>query len=332
MRLYYVFRKPNIGDYSIEKIYNSIFENVKKQNFDYLFKIQLKRNYDFLVFLKWFLKSFFTPKFIVHITGGCSYMTLCFPFKNRVLTIHDFIRYKQLKGLKKLIYKTFYISLPLHLAHKIVAVSESTKIEILEHMPLVISKVCVIDNPMIISTELIKIRDRKFSINAPIKILQIGAGIHKNYERLIQATRDLNVNYYFIHSRLEHIKNLIKKYKIEECSYIFSTVSEERLCEIYNECDVLYFASESEGFGLPIIEAQAFGLPVITSNLAPMSNIGKGGILVNPFDIQDIRNGFLLLYEGEVVNNNSSKAANNTLNFSLKNITNQYLLLYQSIK
>ena len=52
---------------------------------------------------------------------------------------------------------------------------------------------------------------------------------------------------------------------------------------------VFLFPSLSEGFGIPIIEAMACGIPVVTSNLSAMPEVaGEGGLLVNPFDEQEI--------------------------------------------
>jgi alpha-1,3-rhamnosyl/mannosyltransferase len=53
----------------------------------------------------------------------------------------------------------------------------------------------------------------------------------------------------------------------------------------------LVFASRYEGFGLPILEAFASGAPVITSNCTSMPEVaGDAAILVNPYDISDIKN------------------------------------------
>ena len=50
------------------------------------------------------------------------------------------------------------------------------------------------------------------------------------------------------------------------------------IADLYHACDVLLFASKSEGFGLPIIEAQAAGCPVITTNFASMPELTFNGI------------------------------------------------------
>ncbi len=59
----------------------------------------------------------------------------------------------------------------------------------------------------------------------------------------------------------------------------------EEVIQLYRDCDLLFFASFEEGFGLPILEAQAVGRPVITSNRAAMPDTaGEGACLVDPYD------------------------------------------------
>lgn len=64
----------------------------------------------------------------------------------------------------------------------------------------------------------------------------------------------------------------------------------------------LVFASHYEGFGLPILEAFASGAPVITSNCTSMPEVaGDAAILVNPYDISDIKNSMESLIENQAL-------------------------------
>jgi len=53
--------------------------------------------------------------------------------------------------------------------------------------------------------------------------------------------------------------------------------NDESLAEIYSALDVLFMPSQSEGFGVPLLEAQACGVPVVTTNFSAMPEITFAG-------------------------------------------------------
>ena len=57
---------------------------------------------------------------------------------------------------------------------------------------------------------------------------------------------------------------------------------DEYVANVYRAADVKLLPSRSEGFGLPIIEAQACGTPVITSRFASMTELTVNGVSVPP--------------------------------------------------
>ncbi len=59
-------------------------------------------------------------------------------------------------------------------------------------------------------------------------------------------------------------------------------LSDDYMAHAYNAMDVYLGASMSEGFGIPIIEAQACGVPVITTNATSMPEITFSGKSVDP--------------------------------------------------
>ena len=330
----FVFRKPNKGNFSIEKVYNTVLEVLQKRK-DSIFtfrKVTLQKNYDIARFLSNLFTNLFSRKIIAHVTGGCNYMVMAFPFSVTVLTIHDMYHYKTKGGLKGTLYDWFFYNLPVTFANAIVVVSEQTREEVQHYFPKAKAKIFVIHNPMVIPDSAIVYRERSFKLDEALQILQIGDKPLKNYGRLLEATKDKNVHYHFVHADDgARVRPLLKKYGLAESATIYSDLVDEAFFKLYKKCDVLYFASEAEGFGLPIIEAQAFGMPVITSNLAPMNTVGIGAILVDPFNVESIKDGFEKLYEPNIMKVLYEDSNSNYKRFSKKTIAAQYLNLYEAL-
>lgn len=59
----------------------------------------------------------------------------------------------------------------------------------------------------------------------------------------------------------------------------------EHLALMYNAADCFLGASMSEGFGIPIIEAQACGVPVIVTDFSAMPELVRWGEAVKPLDM-----------------------------------------------
>lgn len=57
-----------------------------------------------------------------------------------------------------------------------------------------------------------------------------------------------------------------------------------QMAAIYNSADVLLGASMSEGFGIPLVEAQACGVPVVTTDFSAMPELVRWGEAVKPAD------------------------------------------------
>ena len=103
--------------------------------------------------------------------------------------------------------------------------------------------------------------------------------------------------------------------------------------ELYHQCNMLSFISTHEGFGMPIIEAQATGRPVVTSNLSSMPEVaGKGALLVNPYDINDIKLKILSIMKNDSLRDNLIELGfENVKRFKKEVIAEQYLNLYHEI-
>lgn len=330
-KVHFVYRKPNPGNYSIEHVFDQLtaYWESSKDTIILPKKIRLKRTYDLLTFLACFLRSLLVIYRVVHITGGCNYMVMAFPFTKRILTVHDLFYLDKGKIRYRKLYTYLFYTLPVRYASIITVVSEQTKNELLCYFPRAAKKVVVIANPLDASLEqLSKDVQKAARPKGPINILQLGSKSLKNYKNLILAAKDLDVNFTFVHGETAAVNALLAQHQLSDRAKVLSGLSFSELTAVYLAADVLFFASYAEGFGLPLIEAQAINLPVITSDLEPMRSLAPFSILVAPDDIEQIREAIASIISTGV-NAESLKAASQfTGQFKVAKIATQYQKLY----
>jgi glycosyltransferase involved in cell wall biosynthesis len=266
---------------------------------------------------------------INHITGDVHFLAYAFKNKTNLLTIHDIGYYKyDLKGLKKKIFKKFWLTDPCRISDKITVISNHTKSELLEELTIDPEKIIVIHNPLLPGFQF-----KKRKINSKPVILQVGSGANKNVLRLIEASKGLDVKLLLINKFFD--KAILEKLIANKIDYEQRVdLSFEQLLAAYEDADMLYFASEYEGFGMPIIESQAIGRPVITSNCSSMPEIGglESSVFVNPLDVDEIRNAICKLIEDqEFYKGIVEKGIKNVERFSLEAVSNQYAEVYKSL-
>jgi glycosyltransferase involved in cell wall biosynthesis len=81
------------------------------------------------------------------------------------------------------------------------------------------------------------------------------------------------------------LRELVQRSGLAGRIHEWTEVSNEDLCALYSLAEALLFPSLAEGFGWPIAEAQACGCPVVTSDRAPMTEVGgAGAVYIDPDD------------------------------------------------
>ncbi len=111
-------------------------------------------------------------------------------------------------------------------------------------------------------------------------------------------------------------------------------LSESDLLEEYRRCDIVSFVSTSEGFGMPILEANACGRVVITGNCTSMPEVaGDAGCLVDPFSFQSIRHGIERLIRDEAYREDLiQRGFLNVRRFHPNRIAQRYLDVYLDLQ
>lgn len=262
---------------------------------------------------------------IYHITGEVYFVTPFFPKNKVILTVHDCIDLETMRGLKKAVRWLFWYYIPFRHCKYIACISHKVCQEIEQRFPFTKGKVVYAPNPIDDSYT----RVEKFFPDEP-RILIVGTRTNKNVERIIESVKGINCSLFIIGVLEEQQKMLLAQYHIKYQNVYH--ISNEQVRQAYCDCDLLCFPSTYEGFGRPIIEANAIGRPVITSNLQPMVEVGSDAALyVNPYDVEDIRNGILkLIYDKELRNKLVENGYKNAEKYSAKHIADIYMELYYS--
>jgi glycosyltransferase involved in cell wall biosynthesis len=227
--------------------------------------------------------------------------------QNSVVAIHglEYEYYPKMYPWRHLRYLRWSTQYALKHARKIIAVSESTKKDLIELYGGEPEKIEVVYHGVKIPNSKIQIPNKsqisnpKLQTNQPY-ILFIGRlEAKKNIEGLIRAFDLLKRKYQVPHklvlvgpkgygyNQIFSFQFPIFKYK--EDIIKMGYVDEKDKWRLYKNADLFVLPSFYEGFGLPILEAQAVGCPVVTSNVSSMPEVaGQGAVLVKPESIEEI--------------------------------------------
>lgn len=225
-----------------------------------------------------------------------------------VVTIHDLTLWfypgrKQTSWFRRAIYRQVIRRSCLN-ATRIIAISQGTKRDLVEHLQIDPAKIDVVynaapkryrpvDNPK--RVEMIK---SKYNISRPF-FLYVGQWrAHKNLVRLIRAMALLrhryNIDYQLVlvgkmDTFAPEVPATIKQMNLQDMVITTGYVADSDLPYFYSEAEAFVFPSLYEGFGIPPLEAMASGTPVLSSNASVMPEIlGEAALYFNPMDIEDI--------------------------------------------
>jgi glycosyltransferase involved in cell wall biosynthesis len=313
------------GSPSIERVFRAVADELSSQKIDTRFVSVPYGNGILGIFLN--LLLFRPPQAdILHIAGHVNYLGLTMPRANTVSTIHDLTILDLRSGFRRwLIEKLFFVWPSCRLRY-LTAISKATQTRLIQSAGIPEEKVRVIENPLLIASS----PKQAFSETDPI-VLQVGTAPNKNVERLIEAVSGLPCRLHIVGKLSVHEERRIRELNI---SLIHDeTLDDAGIEKAYRDADIVTLCSTDEGFGLPIIEGQANGALVITSDRSPMKEVAGGGaILVDPEDVDSIKNGIsAALSDSEMRTNTIEIGRQNVHRFDRAEIARQYLSLYNEI-
>jgi glycosyltransferase involved in cell wall biosynthesis len=193
-----------------------------------------------------------------------------------VVTVHDLavLRHPETFNLWTRQYSRLCVSRVARAARLVIVVSETTKRDVVELLPVPESRIRVVPNGVA----------DVFTPDGPAEggdyVLAVGTiEPRKNLERLAAATRRLGVELR-VAGELGwgHVE-------LDAAVRRLGRVPDAELARLYRGARCLAYPSLYEGFGIPIVEAMACGTPVVTSRGgATEETAGGAAVLVDPFD------------------------------------------------
>lgn len=222
--------------------------------------------------------------------------------RNVYFTIHDATMWKHpdTLSLKNKLYMKPLSTRGIHIAKRLITVSNSSKREILDVFPNAIDKIenlgISISDTFQVVTNKQQLESTRQKYNLPAKFfLTVGSlEPRKNILFLINAfikfKKNKKTDFKLVISGRSawgstEIRDLIKRNNLQEEIILTGYLGDEELLSLYNLATYFVFPSKYEGFGLPVLEAMACGTPVIVSNSSSLPEVaGDAAIYIDPFD------------------------------------------------
>jgi len=190
-------------------------------------------------------------------------------------------------------------------ADYLIAVSENTKKELVNHVGIAPERIYVVThgvnkrfrrqkNQQEVRTRLIN----TYNLDRPY-ILYVGTiGIHKNIMGILSAFRTLSnkTSHHLVlagppDSAWNAALQFVAEHNMSDRVHFLGYVDQagNNLVDLYNGADLFVFPSFSEGWTSPPLEAMACGTPVITSNCSSLpETVGNAAIQVDPDNPEEL--------------------------------------------
>lgn len=273
-----------------------------------------------------------------------------FTKRNFIFTIHDATvwKYKDTLSWKGKYYMRPLTHLGARRAKKILTVSENSKKDISEYAKIPLTKIVntyeSINERFRGKTDVTFLQNIKKKHNLPEKYILSVCSIEprKNLSRLLEAYVLLRKNMKDMTHKLVLVGRkawgnasfytLINKLNLKNDIIVTDYLSDEELLAFYHLADIFVFPSIYEGFGLPVLEAMACNTAVITANTSSLPEVvGDAGLMVNPFDVNEIYAAMRLLLQDQKLKKRLEKLGIDRINiFSWEGVVEKVLKAYRS--
>lgn len=210
------------------------------------------------------------------------YVVPVFPPGATTVTVHDLMHLTrpEHRTMARQLYARSMIRHAVRSAARVIAVSEATRKELERHVPGSRGRTVVIPNGVessffaaVPERERARAR-RERRLSMPYLLFLGNDKPHKNVEGLLAAFASLRREQPLPHrlvlaggaaERGPRRRALVERLGLSGTVLDLGVLPEEDLVPVLAEADALVLPSFTEGFGLPVVEAQAMGVPVVCS-------------------------------------------------------------------
>jgi len=319
-------------------------------NYQNLTKI-IDTDYKLLKGTLWYMRrtNYLIKKYNIDVFWGTQNILPFIRNKNvkKFLTVHDLVCYRYPQTMEKLNYLINRIFMPhsIRIADRIVAVSNSTKDDILNYFRVDPTKIYVIYNPVIIPNinnvdeedYLSKINLKKYQY-----ILYVGTiEPRKNTQILLKICEEIynktgmpTVLAGKIGWKSQEITQIIEKYTKAGFLKYLNYVSDQEKTLLMKNCFLFVFPSFYEGFGLPVVEAlknEAVVLVSDTSSLRELVSIDE--LRFDPLDYKQLKEKIIYFYANKDAYAEYKRKCNElSLKFDNACFIEKYVELFNKLK
>jgi len=208
----------------------------------------------------------------------------------KIATMHElsWLDSKDVADEGSIIKRKLFAKIVARCADKIICVSDYTRNNFLLENPKATDKTCVIHH----SVDEMFFQTRQTPGTPPF-FLCVGRPLkRKAYANALRAFAKFksdSSNLQHLYFAGEHnqqmvaLEQLAKELNIGSAVSFLGHVSDQDLLDLYAQADLLLMPSESEGFGIPALEAMASGCPVVSNNCGALQEVCAGAAMICDF-------------------------------------------------
>ena len=298
-----------------------------------------------------------TKRFALDVFHAPFFVCPMWGVKNVVLTVHDIMALtfpsffggrNRLKEKAAFFYHRLFVPLSIQRARKIIAVSNSTKLALMESLKVAADRISVTYEAV----------DDRFEVDCArkdVEAFRVRLGLPQEYLLYVGNMKPYK-NFTLIASALEILKKRMglrhklvvagKKDRFFPAVYedlknrnllddvvFVGYVGDDELPWLFKNAAVFLFPSLCEGFGLPPLEAMSQGVPTIVSHASSLPEVvADGALLVDPHSPEDLAGAILkVLKDVDLRSRLSQRGIERSRAFSWETMARQTLAIYNAM-